>query len=347
MASRFWVTQPVSGAIVSPTSPPQVRLTVSSTTGMTTGDVRTVAGIVGTTEANGTWTITVIDGTHIDLQGTTFANLYTSGGSVNGKWDATNTNNWVSSSGGTNYGQTVPGSADGATFDGSSGGGTVTVNTTISVASLTCGAHTGTLDFSANNNNVTIGTSGFSGSGSGTRTFNKGNGTWIITASTSNAWDFTTTTNLTFNANSSTLIFTGNPSAAPFNFVGGGLTYNAVTFSAQSNRGGVVISGTNNLGSLTIGAPNTIFLTQSVTQTVTAMSVAGSLGNPVLITSTNSTNQATITKASGSVTLDYATLRGIAFTTATWAATNSFDLGRNSGITITSPSAGVAGVIGG
>ncbi len=39
---------------------------------------------VSTTEANGSWTITVVDGTHIDLQGSAFSNTYTSGGYVAG-----------------------------------------------------------------------------------------------------------------------------------------------------------------------------------------------------------------------------------------------------------------------
>lgn len=64
-----------------------VRLTVSSTSGWTTGDKKTVTQVGGTTEANGTWTITVIDGTHIDLQGSTFASAYTSGGYVGGSVD--------------------------------------------------------------------------------------------------------------------------------------------------------------------------------------------------------------------------------------------------------------------
>jgi hypothetical protein len=59
-----------------------IRLTVSSTSGWTTGLIKDVADVGGTTEANATWTITVIDGTHIDLQGSTFVNAYTSGGYV-------------------------------------------------------------------------------------------------------------------------------------------------------------------------------------------------------------------------------------------------------------------------
>jgi hypothetical protein len=65
-----------------------VRLAVSSTTGWSTGEIKDVASVGGTTEANGTWTITVVDGTHIDLQGSTYASAWTSGGYVAGSLDA-------------------------------------------------------------------------------------------------------------------------------------------------------------------------------------------------------------------------------------------------------------------
>ena len=59
-----------------------VRLTLASTAGLTSGQQITVSGVNGTTEANGTWTVNVIDATHVDLVGSTFANAYTSGGSA-------------------------------------------------------------------------------------------------------------------------------------------------------------------------------------------------------------------------------------------------------------------------
>lgn len=65
----------------------KVRLTVESTAGWTTGDTKTISSVGGTTEANGTWLITVVDGTHIDLAAVTFANAYTSGGIVGGSID--------------------------------------------------------------------------------------------------------------------------------------------------------------------------------------------------------------------------------------------------------------------
>ena len=65
-----------------------IRLTVASSAGWTTGDYKTISGVTGTTEANGTWQITVINGTTIDLQGSTFANAYSAGGLVAGSLDA-------------------------------------------------------------------------------------------------------------------------------------------------------------------------------------------------------------------------------------------------------------------
>lgn len=59
-----------------------IRITVGSTYLWTTGDTAIVASVGGTTEANGTWTITVIDATHVDLQGSAFTNAWTSGGTI-------------------------------------------------------------------------------------------------------------------------------------------------------------------------------------------------------------------------------------------------------------------------
>ncbi len=58
-----------------------IRLTVA-THALKTGDIISVKGVLGTTEANGRWTVTVIDSTTLDLQESTFTNAYTSGGTV-------------------------------------------------------------------------------------------------------------------------------------------------------------------------------------------------------------------------------------------------------------------------
>lgn len=64
-----------------------IRITVASTASLASGEIRTISGVNGTTEANGTWTITVVDATHFDLQGSLFVHAYTSGGLVGGILD--------------------------------------------------------------------------------------------------------------------------------------------------------------------------------------------------------------------------------------------------------------------
>ncbi|HXF44861.1 MAG TPA: peptidase G2 autoproteolytic cleavage domain-containing protein [Burkholderiaceae bacterium] len=60
-----------------------IRLTTSTDNRIfTTGERVVVAGVVGTTEANGTWTVTRVSMTQVDLQGSTFTNAYTSGGTI-------------------------------------------------------------------------------------------------------------------------------------------------------------------------------------------------------------------------------------------------------------------------
>lgn len=59
-----------------------IRLAIAASPGLYTGNTMTVSGVAGTTEANGTWTVTVIDSTHVDLQGSTFTHTYTGAGST-------------------------------------------------------------------------------------------------------------------------------------------------------------------------------------------------------------------------------------------------------------------------
>lgn len=73
------VTRAVTGAA---NNAGQVRLQLVSTRGLMTGNTMVVTGIVGTTEANGTWEIVVDDATHVTLVGTAFVHAYVSGGST-------------------------------------------------------------------------------------------------------------------------------------------------------------------------------------------------------------------------------------------------------------------------
>lgn len=59
-----------------------IRLTVATTNGLITGQYITVQEVGGVSAANGNWVATIVNNTTIDLQGTTFAGSYTSGGYV-------------------------------------------------------------------------------------------------------------------------------------------------------------------------------------------------------------------------------------------------------------------------
>ncbi len=256
-----------------------------------------------------------------------------------GTWDASDTTHWSATSGGAPL-ASVPGASDDVTFDGSSGGGTVTVNTTVTVASITGGAFTGTLTFSTNNNNVTL--SGiFNFNGSGTRTLNLGNGTWTLTG-TGTIWNMGGT-NLTFNANSSTIVFSGS-AAVLRTFTGGNLTYNNLTFGANTSVGASAIGGSNTFATLTATAPCVIEFPSGSTTTLTSLVATGTSANKIFLTSSSFNFVSTINRASGSNALDWTGLHNLTFGGgATWTATNSFDLVGVSGITVTVPSSGGGG----
>jgi len=57
-------------------------ITVPSTVTFSSNEIVSVYGIGGATGCNGTWKVTVTDGTHLTLQSTTFGGAYTSGGTV-------------------------------------------------------------------------------------------------------------------------------------------------------------------------------------------------------------------------------------------------------------------------
>jgi hypothetical protein len=59
-----------------------IRLTTTVAHGLTTGNSVFVYGVGGTTNANGTWTVTVMSPTVIELQGSVYNAIHTSGGNV-------------------------------------------------------------------------------------------------------------------------------------------------------------------------------------------------------------------------------------------------------------------------
>ena len=276
------------------------------------------------------------------------ANRYWTGGT--GTWDASDTTHWSDSSGGLG-GQSVPGVADSVIFDASSGGGTVTPNYDMSVVSITMGAFTGTLDFSANDNSPTLQFVNISGTG--TRTLNMGDGTWTLTLE-GNVWFATTITNLTLNANSSTIKFTSTGTDTSLSSADG-LTYHNVWFARGAATSKNAIVGANTFNELkdTGTAAHKLMFPVGQTQTISTFTVSGTAGNLITITGqtstfTDSTDTYTLSKASGSVQSQYLVVQhSIATGGATWdAGTSSTD---NQGVAttgsgwtfLTSPNPGV------
>ncbi len=83
LTMRGWVAQSKTRIVgAADNGDGAIRLKVKAhTTALKTGDIAAVSGVDGTNEANGIWAITVIDSTHVDLQGSKFLNAYVNPGS--------------------------------------------------------------------------------------------------------------------------------------------------------------------------------------------------------------------------------------------------------------------------
>jgi hypothetical protein len=252
-----------------------------------------------------------------------------------GTWDASDTTHWATSSNGAG-GASVPGSSDSVTFDANSGGGTVTLGAAYNPAieNLTMGAFTGTLDFSVNNNNISVnGTTGFSISGSGVRTLNMGNGTWTIIG-TQGSWLCGTTTNLTFNAGSSTIQWSSSNATGTRSFDSGGLTYNTVTIpalSASTYNVAHTILGGPTIATLNVNGPSLV--TVGANTTITTLNLLGGSSSKTSFQS-NSMTSRTITCTT--VNASNSSFRYITFSGGDFVATNSWNQGNTSGINIIS-----------
>jgi hypothetical protein len=146
-----------------------------------------------------------------------------------------------------------------------------------------------------------------SAAGSGIRTLQMGSGTWTL-AGTGNVWNFSAGGTLTFPANTATIRLT-DISATAKNFAGAGVTYYDLIITG-GGTGAVNITGSNTFRNITVGAPKTVTLTASTTQTITgAFSATGSVGNLITINSATPGTRAALSKASGIVGCDYLRLQ--------------------------------------
>jgi hypothetical protein len=269
-------------------------------------------------------------------------------------WDGASTAMWSATSGGAT-GASVPVAADTVTFDAATCVGgttcTITVNTNPTITSFTMGACTASttgciVDFSVNNNNITVIGSGspINASGTGTRNLKMGNGTWTMSngaSSTGLTFELSVITNLTFNANSSTITFADGPGFRSFH--GGGLTYNILNYGAS--MGGAFSTGNNTFNTVNLSPPTTWTIQFTSTVTINnTINWAGTACSQIGFATSSVLSKATINAVAGG-TIAWAAVKDTWFTGATVTASNSFDLQNNLGLSFSS--GGGACILGG
>ena len=218
------------------------------------------------------------------------------------------------------------------TFDGV--GGTWTLGSAF-VTGGTITLTNGTFSTSASNYAVTC--QQFSSTNSNIRTLNLNASTFTISASAT-SWNCTTATNLTVSGSGATVTTT---SASAKTFAGGGANYGAITLN-QGGAGALTISGSNTFANISnsynaTGA-TTIRFTSGTTQTVSSFTATGTLGKILTINSLTPGTAATLSKASGTVSVNYVSIQDSTATGgAVWQANsiNSTDVSGNTGWTFT------------
>lgn len=266
---------------------------------------------------------------------------------VGGTGNINDTTHWSSASGGTVSTCAASGgwpnsTADTGTFDASSGGGTITRNVSWTIGTLNIAAFTGTFGNSGDTSAVNFNT--FTNNGSGTRSFNMGASTWTcgIQGTSACTWNQNTATNLTFAANTSTLVLDGSTSSAQSTFSPGAFTYNVITFNpdAQGNRGWSGPNGNSTIGTLNIASPNTFKMVNGSNTSVTTLNFTG--GSPsvsawVTFVTAAANNIYTLT-LTNPATCNYCIIQAMTVATSSLTANNSVNLGQNTNVSVTPPS---------
>ncbi len=202
--------------------------------------------------------------------------------------------------------------------------GTLTLQDALTSSGSSITFNNGT--FNANNFSVTLPT--FVSSVSNTRTLTMGSGTWTLNG-TGTVWNLTTT-NLTFTANTATIVVSNTTTTAK-TFTGGGATaYNNVTWSGDN----ITVGGSNTFGGIFAvnngNLANGLKLTAGTTQTIGSLTSNGASGSVAIMISATASSNATLSDSSGTNCVNYMTLTDIVGTGgATW------NVGANSTLTRT------------
>jgi hypothetical protein len=196
-------------------------------------------------------------------------------------------------------------------------------------------------EFDANGYDVTC--SGLNSFSTNTRTIKMGSGTWIITGATAaptssnQAFNLNNITNLTWNAGTSMVKFTGAPGGSTYIFAGGttGLAFYNFENAQSGGAGRFVFRGDNcSFNNFKINAGVSQYFWRGYTFTVNSFNAVGTGASGIVIQS-DTTSAFNIVKSGGGVinTANYCTISySDASPASTWyAGKNSTDGGNNSG----------------
>jgi hypothetical protein len=215
-------------------------------------------------------------------------------------------------------------------------GGTWTLGSAFTSTSVNGGINLVNGTFSTSSSNYAVTIREFTSSNSNTRTLNLNASTFTIT---STSWTCTTSTNLTVSGSGATVTMT---SGSAKTFAGGGANWGAITLD-QGGAGRLTISGSNTFANISNSynatAATSIRFTSGTTQTVTSFTAEGLSGKHLTIDSTTPGTAATLSKASGTVSVDFIIIQDSTATGgATWnAGSYSTNVSGNTGWVFASP----------
>jgi len=208
---------------------------------------------------------------------------------------------------------------------------TVTLGDALNMSTRTLTVQTGT--FNTANYSITAGA--FNANNSNVRTVTFGSST--ITLANNAGLNFATSTNLTFNANTSQI----NLNAANLSLQGGGQTFYNVSCTS-TGAGTRTITGANTFNQISSVSTVAHTITFNADQTIGTWLITGSVGNVVTVRSDIAGTRRTINLTNVTSGIDYLSVKDIGITNANrfYVGTNSTDGGNNLNVYFTAPPSG-------
>ena len=199
--------------------------------------------------------------------------------------------------------------------------------------------------FNANNKNVSCsGFYSFTFNAGLTRTLNMGSGTWTLFGNNNDSgWmsaGFDDVINMTINCDTSTINFTP-PASSSVQFSSHNKTYYNLNMGGAGSTLSFSDFATNIFNTISTSAqPCNLTFYAGITCTVTNFNVLGTAGNNIVLMSTTAGARFSLSKSSGTVSVDYVSIQDSNATggAAWYAGTHSTNVSNNLGWTFTAPS---------